>query len=45
MNGEVKNYLGIPSSVTWGAQSGAVFNYQSGDFMKPVVDIGEKCIQ
>jgi len=45
MNGEVKNYLGIPSSVTWGAQSGAVFNYQSGDFMKPVVDIVDQLIE
>uniref|UniRef100_H2Z5T3 Retinoid-inducible serine carboxypeptidase n=1 Tax=Ciona savignyi TaxID=51511 RepID=H2Z5T3_CIOSA len=37
MNGYVKNYLGIPASVTWGGQSNDVFNAQSGDFMKPVI--------
>ena len=41
MNGYVKEYLGIPNFVTWGGQSGDVFNYQSGDFMKDVVGIGQ----
>lgn len=41
MNGEVKTYLGIPETVTWGGQSNDVFNAQAGDFMKPVIDIGE----
>lgn len=45
MNGYVKSYLGIPSSVTWGSQSGDVFNYQSGDFMKPVIDIVDQLIE
>jgi len=40
MNGDVKAYLGIPDSVTWGGQSNAVFNAQAGDFMKPVIDTG-----
>jgi len=40
MNGPIKEMLGIiPQNVTWGAQSGAVFDYQAGDFMKPVVDV------
>nr|CAB3265902.1 retinoid-inducible serine carboxypeptidase [Phallusia mammillata] len=44
MNGEVKTYLGIPESVTWGGQSNAVFNAQAGDFMKPVIDTVDKLI-
>ena len=43
MNGEVKSYLGIPPTVTWGGQSNAVFNAQAGDFMKPVIDVGMCC--
>jgi len=40
MNGPIREKLGIiPPTVIWGAQSDAVFNYQSGDFMKPVVDV------
>ena len=30
--------LQIPKDVTWGGQSGAVFEFLSGDFMKPVWD-------
>lgn len=45
MNGYVKTYLGIPNGVTWGAQSGDVFSYQSGDFMKPVIDIVDELIK
>ena len=41
MNGYVKTYLGIPDEVTWGGQSGAVFQYQAGDFMKDIVDTGQ----
>ena len=41
MEGEVKTFLGIPDTVTWGGQSNDVFSAQSGDFMKPVIDIGE----
>ena len=34
------NYLNnsIPDSVTWGGQSGDVFTFLAGDFMRPVVD-------
>jgi len=40
MNGPIREKLGIiPDDVIWGAQSDAVFNYQTGDFMKPVVDV------
>jgi len=45
MNGYVKEYLGIPNFVTWGGQSGDVFNYQSGDFMKDVVGIVDELIK
>ncbi|XP_053392637.1 retinoid-inducible serine carboxypeptidase-like isoform X1 [Mercenaria mercenaria] len=46
MNGKIKKKLGIiPDSVEWGAQSGEVFATQSGDFMKPVVDIVDDLIQ
>jgi serine carboxypeptidase 1 len=38
MNGPIKEKLGIiPDNVRWGAQSDDVFDYQSGDFMKPVI--------
>ena len=37
MNTYVRAKLGIiPSTVTWGGQSGLVFQYQNIDFMKPV---------
>ncbi|XP_054155571.1 retinoid-inducible serine carboxypeptidase-like [Oppia nitens] len=38
MNSEIKKKLNIPSTVTWGGQSGQVFSALSGDFMLPVVD-------
>lgn len=38
MNTDVKEALGIPANVTWGGQSGRVFDYLRGDFMKPVTD-------
>nr|XP_002130982.1 retinoid-inducible serine carboxypeptidase [Ciona intestinalis] len=44
MNGEVKTYLGIPASVTWGGQSNDVFSAQSGDFMKPVIDTVDQLV-
>lgn len=39
MNGPVRAALGM--NRTWSASSNAVFNAQSGDFMKPVTDIGK----
>jgi len=40
MNGKIRKKLGIiPDSVTWGGQSGAVFDNQREDFMKPVINI------
>jgi len=40
MNGPMRKKLTvIPKNVTWGGQSGEVFAKQSGDFMKPVIDI------
>ncbi|XP_067004537.1 retinoid-inducible serine carboxypeptidase [Anabrus simplex] len=44
MNGPVKEKLGIPSGVTWGGQSGAVFASLGEDFMKPVTDIVERLL-
>ena len=38
MNGEIRNKLGIPAEVTWGSQSGHVFDYLANDFMKPVIN-------
>mmetsp|Transcript_10194 Transcript_10194/g.15452 ORF Transcript_10194/g.15452 Transcript_10194/m.15452 type:complete len:450 (+) Transcript_10194:28-1377(+) len=40
MNTVVRDQLGgvVPSQVVWGGQSDDVFEAQSGDFMKPVVD-------
>jgi serine carboxypeptidase 1 len=39
MNGKIREKLGIiPKDVTWGGQSGTVFDKQSADFMKPVID-------
>lgn len=40
MRGPVSKALRIPSHVKWGAQSGATFASLSGDFMKPVVHLG-----
>jgi serine carboxypeptidase 1 len=38
MNGPIREKLGIiPKTVSWGGQSGEVFSYQMGDFMKDVV--------
>ncbi|XP_060586124.1 retinoid-inducible serine carboxypeptidase-like [Ruditapes philippinarum] len=46
MNGKIKQKLGIiPDKVVWGGQSSEVFATQSGDFMKPVVDIVDDLIQ
>jgi len=47
MNGPVlREKLGIiPENVVWGAQSGAVFEYQEGDFMKPVVDVVDSALK
>lgn len=40
MNGAIRAKLGIiPANVTWGGQSDAVFTAQSGDFMRPVIDV------
>jgi serine carboxypeptidase 1 len=38
MNGPIRQKLKIiPAGVTWGGQSGAVFDNQAGDFMKDVI--------
>ena len=42
MENEVRQFLNIPDGVTWGGQSSDVFAAQSGDFMKPVIDVGEQ---
>ncbi|KAJ0175692.1 hypothetical protein K1T71_008851 [Dendrolimus kikuchii] len=44
MNTWVKEALRIPEHVVWGSQSDAVFNYLSGDFMKPVTEGIEKLL-
>ncbi|KAJ4445349.1 hypothetical protein ANN_07154 [Periplaneta americana] len=44
MNGIVKETLGIPAQVEWGGQSGYVFNYLYGDFMKSVTNIVEQLL-
>ncbi|ESN94318.1 hypothetical protein HELRODRAFT_68894, partial [Helobdella robusta] len=45
MNGPIKKKLGIiPAHVKWGAQSGDVFKYQEGDFMRPVVQIVDETL-
>ncbi|KAH8038015.1 hypothetical protein HPB51_020535 [Rhipicephalus microplus] len=42
MNGPIKEKLGsIPKNVTWGGQSGAVFQALKADFMLPAVDAVE----
>lgn len=38
MNNVVKPALGVPESVTWGGQSGPVFQTLRVDFMKPVTE-------
>nr|GEV57410.1 serine carboxypeptidase-like 51 [Tanacetum cinerariifolium] len=39
MNGAIRKKLGIiPDSVEWGGQSGLVFTYLEGDFMKPRIN-------
>ena len=45
MNGPVKDMLRIiPKNVTWGGQSGQVFEALSDDFMRPVVRIVESLL-
>ncbi|XP_072939042.1 retinoid-inducible serine carboxypeptidase-like [Epargyreus clarus] len=44
MNTEVKQALGIPEHVVWSSLSNDVFDYQRGDFMKPVTDGIEKLL-
>ncbi|XP_047019709.1 retinoid-inducible serine carboxypeptidase-like isoform X1 [Helicoverpa zea] len=44
MNTLVKEALNIPQHVIWGSQSGAVFDYLRGDFMKPVTAGIEKLL-
>ncbi|KAI0236967.1 Retinoid-inducible serine carboxypeptidase [Lamellibrachia satsuma] len=45
MNGPIRKKLAIiPSNVTWGAQSQMVFEKQSGDFMKPVIDTVDRML-
>jgi len=38
LNGPMKQKLGIPSNITWGGQSGDVFNAMSGQFMRSGID-------
>lgn len=46
MNGPIREKLAIiPANVTWGSQSDAVFVYQEGDFMKPVVDVVDDALE
>jgi serine carboxypeptidase 1 len=46
MNGPIREKLAIiPANVTWGSQSDAVFFFQEGDFMKPVVDVVDDALQ
>lgn len=40
MNRQVKEALGLPDKVHWSESSGAVFSALSGDFMKPVTNVG-----
>lgn len=42
MDGPVREALGISSSISFGGQSGQVFNALSTDFMKPVTSVGMK---
>jgi len=39
MNGPIRKKLGvIPPQVHWASESAEVFEYQRGDFMRPVID-------
>lgn len=42
MRGKVSEALNIPPEVKWGSMSGATFTTLAGDFMKPVIHIGER---
>ncbi|XP_037286704.2 retinoid-inducible serine carboxypeptidase [Rhipicephalus microplus] len=45
MNGPIKEKLGsIPKNVTWGGQSGAVFQALKADFMLPAVDAVDRLL-
>uniref|UniRef100_L7M8W7 Carboxypeptidase n=1 Tax=Rhipicephalus pulchellus TaxID=72859 RepID=L7M8W7_RHIPC len=45
MNGPIKEKLGsIPKNVTWGGQSGAVFQALKADFMLPAVDTVDRLL-
>jgi len=46
MNGPIRAKLQIiPDNVIWGSQSGPVFTFQEGDFMKPVVEDVDKALK
>jgi len=46
MNGVIREKLEIiPDHVIWGGQRGPVFDYQEGDFMKPVVDVVDSALK
>ncbi|XP_021913833.1 retinoid-inducible serine carboxypeptidase-like isoform X2 [Zootermopsis nevadensis] len=45
MNTVVKEALEIPAEVTWGGQSGDVFDYLSEDFMKPATEVVEQLLE
>jgi len=46
MNGPIREKLQIiPANVVWGGQSGPVFTFQEGDFMKPVVDVVDSALK
>lgn len=44
MRGVVHDALGLSRNITWGSQSGAVFDTLGGDFMKPVVATVEELL-
>merc|ERR1719290_515140 len=44
MNGEYADRWNIPDSVQWDGQGGYVFDYLSGDFMKPVISSVEQIL-
>lgn len=44
MRTKVHPKLGLPQNVTFGSQSGLVFDTLAGDFMKPVVEMVEKVL-
>lgn len=47
VNGPILKQLGslIPSDVVWGAQAGQVFQFLSGDFMKPSIFAVESLLE